>query len=354
MPARLTIHFPSRPARALLLPDDRPVVVGRDPQCDVVIDDDRISRRHALLAFGEASSEPGGSDWTITDLASKNGTRIDGMQITKGGALAARSWISFGGLVAHFEILPGTVANVEEERLRRFSTSLELQRGLNPGAGLAELLPRVVASMLALTDAERGFLLLAGPAGDLEMAASSGLAWTDFGTAEFSGSLGAVRRVLETGRPVVSADARSDAELGERASIVTGGIRTLLCVPVRALDRLLGVMYADSRKPGAAFTELDLEILEALASQAGLAIAVARLDAELKGLAGRIAEIPGADPGLRTLLAGEVSAVLERSLQVARLAAVHPERWAATLAAPVSSGSPTLPNLPSLPTRTRS
>jgi GAF domain-containing protein len=77
-------------------------------------------------------------------------------------------------------------------------------------------------------------------------------------------------------------------------------------------------MYADSRKPGAAFTELDLEILEALASQAGLAIAVARLDEELKGLAHRIAEAPGADPGLRARLAGEVSSVLERSLHVAR------------------------------------
>jgi GAF domain-containing protein len=93
-------------------------------------------------------------------------------------------------------------------------------------------------------------------------------------------------------------------------------------------------MYADSRKPGAAFTELDLEILEALASQAGLAIAVARLDAELKGLASRIAETPGADPGLRSRLAGEVSAVLQRSLPVATPTSLHPERWTEALAAP--------------------
>jgi hypothetical protein len=325
MPARLTVHFPSRPARALLLPDDRPVVVGRDPQCDVVIEDDRISRRHAILSC----SNPGESGWSIADLSSKNGTRVDGMQLTQGD-LAARSWISFGGLVAQFEVLTGTIEKVEEERLQRFSTSLELQRGLNPAAGLAELLPRVVASMLTLTGAERGFLLLAGPAGDLEVAARSGSSWEDVGSEEFGGSLGAVRRVLDTGRPVVSADARSDAELGERASVVTAGIRTLLCVPVQTLDRLIGVMYADSRRPGSAFTELDLEILEALAAQAGLAIAVARFDAELKGLAGRIAEIPGADPDLRARLSGEVSAVLERSLQVARLNASHPERWAAT------------------------
>ena len=106
-------------------------------------------------------------------------------------------------------------------------------------------------------------------------------------------------------------------------------------MPVHALDRLIGVMYADSRKPGAAFTELDLEILEALAAQAGLAIAVARLDEELKGLARRIAEAPGADAGLRARLAGEIAAVLERSLPVARPASFRPETLAGAFAAPL-------------------
>ena len=311
MPARLIVHFPSRPARVFLLPDGGQAVLGRDEECDVVLDDERVSRRHAILA-----SE--GSEWSITDAGSKNGTFIGGMPVDRRALQEERSWISLGGLIACFERLSVPVERVEEERLRRLTTSFELQRGLNPGVGLAELLPRVVASMLELTNAERGFLLLARPAGDLEVAARSGIAWEDFQSEEFSGSLGAVRRVLDTGSPVVSADARSDAELGERASVVATGIRALLCVPVRALDRLIGVMYADSRKPGAAFTDLDLEILEALAAQAGLAIAVARLDQELKGLAHRIAETPDADPGLRARLAGEVAAVLERSLQVAR------------------------------------
>jgi GAF domain-containing protein len=197
--------------------------------------------------------------------------------------------------------------------------------------GLGELLPRVVGSMLELTNAERGFLLLADAEGNLEVAARSGLSAEDLQAEEFGGSLGAVQRTLATGSPTVSTDARSDAELGERASVIATGIRALLCVPVHALDRLIGVMYADSRKPGAAFTELDLEILAALAAQAGLAIAVARLDEELKGLARRIAEAPGADPGLRTRLAGEVSAVLERSLRAARPTS---SGWAEAFAAP--------------------
>lgn len=331
MPARLTVHFSSLPARVLLLPDAGQTVIGRDPGCDVILDDDRVSRRHAILSSQEGV-------WSVADLDSKNGTTVDGVRAAVGapGKLPERSWISFGGLIARFEILAGSIERIEEERLRRFSTSLELQRGLNPWLGLPELLPRVVASMLELTSAERGFLLLAGTEGELEVAARSGPSWDDFESAEFGGSAGAVQRVLASGSPFVSADARSDAELGGRASIIATGIRALLCVPVHALDRLIGVMYADSRKPGAAFTELDLEILQALAAQAGLAIAVARLDTELKGLACRIADVPGADPSLRARLSGEVTAVLERSLQAARPASSHPERWAAALVSPAS------------------
>jgi GAF domain/Inner membrane component of T3SS, cytoplasmic domain len=310
MPARLTVHFPSRPARVYLLPDAREAVVGRDPDCDVVLDDDRVSRRHATLGSD-------GDGWSIADGGSKNGTYIGGMLVAS-LPLPAPSWISFGGLVARFEPVCLPLERLEEERRRRWTTSLELRRGLDPKVGLGDLLPRVVASMLELTNAERGFLLLASPEGDLEVAARSGISWEDLQAQEFGGSLGAVQRVLAGGAPVVSADVHSDAELGERASVVATGIRALLAVPVRALDRLIGVMYADSRKPGAAFTELDLEILEALAAQAGLAIAVARLDLELKGLAQRIAAAPGTDPILREQLAGEASSLLERSLQVAR------------------------------------
>ena len=281
MPARLMIHLPAAPARELILPETGETIVGRGPDCGVRVEDDRVSRRHAVLASGPAG-------WTVTDLGSKNGTLVDGVPVDT-VRLAERSWLSFGGLLARFEVVTGPADAFHQERQRRLTTALEVRRELDPGLGLEALLSRVVASMLTLTNAERGFLLLAGEDGDLEVAARSGLSWDDLRAAEFGGSVGAVERALSGGRAVVSADARTDAELGGRASIVAGGIRALLCVPVQALDRWIGVMYADSRRPGAAFTELDLEILEELAAQAGLAVAAARLNGELRGLTERLA-----------------------------------------------------------------
>ena len=280
MPARLTFLLPSGPARELILPEGRETVVGRGQGCGVVIEDDRVSRRHAALT-------PGPSGWTVADLGSKNGTLVDGMPAT-GGRATARSWISFGGLIARFETTPGPVEALQEERRRRLAAALDARRELDPAIGLQELLARVVTSMLGLTNAERGFVLLRDEDGGLVVAARSGISRDDLRAVEFSGSTGAVERALASGRAVVSADAQADAEMGARPSVAAGGIRALICVPVQMHDQRIGVMYADSRRPGAAFTELDLEILEALAAQAGLAIAVTSLNGELRGLAERI------------------------------------------------------------------
>lgn len=300
MPARLTICFTTAPAREILLAEDGETIVGRGPECGVRVDDDRVSRRHAALT-------PGPCGWTVSDLGSKNGTLIDGVPAGPGRP-AAQCWISFGGLITRFEVVREPAVALLEERRQRLTTALDGRRQLDPASGLQSLLARVVASMQSLTNAERGFVLLTAEDGGLEMAARSGITWADLRAAEFGGSTGAVERALVGGRPVVSSDAWADAELGVRPSVVTGGIRALVCVPIQALDRQIGVLYADSRKPGAVFTELDLEILDALAAQAGLAIAASRLNGELRGLAERIAPRRSFAESWHGLLAAQASA----------------------------------------------
>jgi GAF domain-containing protein len=63
-----------------------------------------------------------------------------------------------------------------------------------------------------------------------------------------------------------------------RQSIVAGGLRALVAVPILQQDRLLGAVYADSNAPGKVFTELDHEILAAFVEQAGLILAARGLD----------------------------------------------------------------------------
>jgi hypothetical protein len=91
-----------------------------------------------------------------------------------------------------------------------------------------------------------------------------------------------------------------------RDSIARGGIRALVCVPVAALGLPLGAIYADSRTPGSAFTELDVEILEALAAQAALAIAAVRLDEDVRRLLAELPERLDLAPPAQALLHAEI------------------------------------------------
>lgn len=279
MPARLTLFPPDLPARVVVLEEGSDYVVGREPECDVRVEDERISRRHAALRFAAGR-------WTLADLGSKNGILVDGVTVRDAAVeLEARCWLSLGGVPGRFEVLSdkaGWLARRDE--LERWQTSLELQRLLSPTHGLDRLLGQVLDSVLHLTGAERAFVLLTGPDGDLEVRASSGLTREEIAAPEFRGSVGAVERVLASGAPMAVSDAQGDAWLGRRASVIGGGIRAMVCMPLIALGRKIGALYADSRAAGKTFTELDVSILEALTTHAALAIAVARLDSELKGL----------------------------------------------------------------------
>lgn len=279
MPARLTLYLPHRPARVYDLRDGEDYVVGRDADSPLQVDDDRVSRRHALIRSR-------GGSWSVVDLRSKNGTQVDGVDAPSARPLGGTSWVSFGGLLARFEILsPDAAARTTEEHLRRWQSSVEMQRTLTPSIGLAPLLERLLDSVLRLSGTERAFVLLADPAGELAVAALRGSTPEALLGPEFAGSVGAVDRALAERRTVVSGDALHDPSLARHASIAERSIRALVCLPLLALDRVVGALYADSDQPGKAFTELDVEILEGLAGHAALAVTVARLNAELAGMA---------------------------------------------------------------------
>jgi pSer/pThr/pTyr-binding forkhead associated (FHA) protein len=283
MPARLTVYLADRPARVLSLREQGEYVIGRDPASDLYVDDDRVSRRHAWLGWS-------GEGWELIDLGSKNGTYVDGLPAFAGSLITDRSWLSLGGVLAAFERLSDQQSRRESEELvERWRSTLASRRSMALAGSLDGVVRGLLDSMVALSGAERGFILIARADGELEVAAASGLGAGELRATEFSGSIGAVERALATGRAVAAADVRADPALGGRESIVEGGIRALVCVPLTAADRCLGALYADSRRPGSAFTELDVDILEALAAQAAVAIGAAHLDAEVRRL---LADLP--------------------------------------------------------------
>lgn len=95
---------PSRRSKALLVVSGRRVVVpprgavlGRSRECDVVLDDSSVSRRHAQL-------RPQGEEWTLEDMGSTNGVRVNGAPVRAPRVLRTGDRIELGSTEMLFEV----------------------------------------------------------------------------------------------------------------------------------------------------------------------------------------------------------------------------------------------------------
>ncbi|HET8942145.1 MAG TPA: GAF domain-containing protein, partial [Rudaea sp.] len=83
---------------------------------------------------------------------------------------------------------------------------------------------------------------------------------------------------------VVCCDTNDSPWLGLQPSVRLGGIRALVCVPLHLAEGGKGVIYVDSRMPGPPVTELDLELIENVASHASGVLATNLLQGEVDRL----------------------------------------------------------------------
>ncbi len=281
MPGKLTLYPSEGVSRHFVLSEERSYRIGRDPSSDILLEDPRVSAAHAAIRRRE-------SEWLLADSGSKNGTFVNAARVTE-TPVRDGDWLSLGGLLARFEIVSEEqVANLGGERERRIQTFSEARRILEANRDPGTLLARLLDSVLELTGAERGCLLLFTPEGGLSAEVVAGFAGVGPLPVDerFNGSFGAIERVLATGRAVVTSDAKADAYLGGRRSVMELGIEALACVPLEAEEQVIGLIYVDGRKRGGTFTDLDLETLEALADYAAVTAGSLRLDRQIRQLVG--------------------------------------------------------------------
>ena len=167
---------------------------------------------------------------------------------------------------------------------------LALNRRMSAEHDLARLLEVLMDAAVALTGAERGFLVLderATPAAqsdmakagqpDLRVAIARNLDQENLRKATHKLSWTIAMDVFERGERMVTTDATVDPRFSERASVHAGNLRSILCVPLALQGRTIGVLYVDNRFTAGAFTQDHGVVLEALAAQAAIAIHTARL-----------------------------------------------------------------------------
>jgi len=287
VPAKLSIHVPTQAVAIRVLPDGADVVVGRVPECDCVLAHDSVSRRHARIRH---TAEDG---WTIEDLASKNGIRVDGNRVAR-AALAADQWLAIGDVFCEFErVAPEAVEHLRARAAeRRHSSQLWIDRIANTD-NVERLMDTLLSGIVDIAECRRGFLLVADAGSNLRVRAVRAMDSADIGGRAFSGSRSAVDRSILERRPVYLSDRRDRDWLHDKASVVAQGIRALASLPLQHEGNLLGVAYADTDDEAKVFTDLDADLLGAFAERASAALAAIELDARLAHMESALAGTTG-------------------------------------------------------------
>jgi len=177
-----------------------------------------------------------------------------------------------------------TVEGYKSLESDKLGIALEMGSIINSTLNLAEVLTHImdlvnrltnsVASTLMLLDYNTGELVFSVPTGpeadkltDIRISSSDGIAgW-----------------VVEHEQPALIPDAKEDSrhypEIDKMSGIET---KSILCVPLKAKTKLIGVLEVINKSDGTSFTDEDALLLSIFASQAAMAIENARLFSELK------------------------------------------------------------------------
>jgi transcriptional regulator with GAF, ATPase, and Fis domain len=182
------------------------------------------------------------------------------------GASAARR-------AAHRAAATGRTTQEDEMALNLglLRTFLAINRRLANEADLPRLLDYLVETALALAGGERGFLVLER-GGQTAFEVSRSLRGGEVPAPQKELSATFLRECMESGRTLVTSNAGLDPRFRERASVAALDLRSILCVPIKVDAAARAALYLDNPLREGAFGEREVELVEALADQAGIAL----------------------------------------------------------------------------------
>jgi diguanylate cyclase (GGDEF)-like protein len=157
------------------------------------------------------------------------------------------------------------------ERLNEFA------RSVNHSLQLEAVLDQAVLLTLDLTKAERGFLYLLEPDGGGEPRLAAAWDARGYSIPEARASMSVLNRALASGELISVSDVGTDQHMQAQQSIAALNLRSVMCVPLRSTQEVLGALYVDSQAALSTFTQAEMELLVAVAGHTAVSIRNAML-----------------------------------------------------------------------------
>lgn len=289
-------------------------VLGRHPDCDIVLDAGAVSRQHAQIVVVD-------EEFYVEDLKSRNGTFVNGQMIQGRHRLQENDRLKICDLLFTFHLeqparrAAGMLAQPAIETPRamvvddvgtptsstimstvdlkssraglrpatvnpeiKLKALFEITRNLGSAIALDQVLPKILDSLFKIfLQADRGFVVLQETeGGPLIPKAVKHRRDDDDETIRISRTI--VNQAMATKEALLSADAASDSRFDTSQSIADFRIRSMMCAPLVDSDgRALGVIQIDTLDQRTPFSQDDLEVLASVASQAAFAVENAQL-----------------------------------------------------------------------------
>lgn len=292
--------------RRIELDHDR-AVIGRHPDCEIVLDVAAVSRQHAVVSRRNGQ-------YLLEDLGSRNGTYVNGRRLSEITPLADGDRVVICDVTFDFlgDVRPRGVSDESSLSVEihdepsdhattnvmskldvstdyaslylsakpeaKLSAVLEISKNLSRAVSLDEILPKLLDSLFKIfVQADRSFVIMRdSTTGQLIPRAIRARREDDQSVVRISRTI--VNQAMDQKEAILSADASSDSRFDMAQSIADFQIRSMMCAPIIDPEgEPMGVLQVDTLNQRSRFTQQDLEILAGVASQASIAIDNARM-----------------------------------------------------------------------------
>lgn len=289
-------------------------IMGRHPECHVVLDSGAVSRQHAKIVRDA-------DRYLLEDLKSRNGTFVNGRLIGEPTALqdgdvlricelelsfhadlgpsnfseTQREGSSMGVLIfddadeipthsvtAKIEVRSGVHgSHVGATTEVKLAAMIEIMQALGKAVSIDEVLPKVLDSLFRIfIQADRGFIILNDAQGNLQPRWVKTRRPDQEEMVRVSRTI--LKQVMEEKEAIISLDAGSDERFQMSQSVADFRIRSMIVAPLlNSEGDALGAIQIDTIQHKGRFEPKDLEVLAAVANQAGIAIENAQLHEQM-------------------------------------------------------------------------
>ncbi|HXD31230.1 MAG TPA: sigma 54-interacting transcriptional regulator [Pyrinomonadaceae bacterium] len=270
--------------------EEKPVVIGRETAAEVCLPDSAVSRRHSRVEFNE------GRFW-LNDLQSLNGTFVNDVPI-KQRALQHGDRIRIGDtqflFLLHEGDVPARISHIEFDDRQYVSGStvqvrfddalylmardltalMKVSTTINAIRGLEDLQKKFLELLFEVVPAERGAILLTDQLGNFDDMFGMDRYGSQDVTVKVSTTI--ARQVLIDGVAMMTNEPGADSLPIIPDSLLAAGTNALMCVPLKMVDHVLGIIYLSTNEPAARFDNDHLQLISAMAGIAAVAIENAR------------------------------------------------------------------------------